>query len=828
MNKWNSKSDSHVGRESEKYDRPAPSREFLLEYLGKVGKPQLSEDICDGIGISEDEDLCEAVSRRLRAMAREGQLFRNRKGAFCLISKTDLIKGTVSGHHSGFGFVICDRGGDDLYLSSREMRLAMHGDRVLVRVIGRDRKGREEATVVEVVERAHTLLVGRFFVDSGIAFVVPDNPKITVDFVVPPEHVNSASDGQYVECEILRYPGRDRTPAQACVVNVLGDHLSPGMEIQLAIKNNQIPDEWSDAVLAESERIAEAVSQDDLHGRHDLRSLPFVTIDGDDAKDFDDALYCEARKGGGWRLWVAIADVSHYVRPGMAMDVEALERGNSVYFPEHVVPMLPEALSNGICSLKPQVDRLAMVCEMTISASGRVSGYTFYEGVIHSHARLTYDLVGGYLEDPSSELGQMFLEKFGKRAEQIQTLFSLYGALRQQRSERGAIDFETTETRIHFTDHRKIESIVPVVRNDAHKIVEECMLCANVSAGSLIEQLKMPGVFRNHDGPKDEKLGRLTQFLGMLGFVLRGRSGKPKPSELQAVLQAIAERPDAGVIQMIMLRSMGQARYESDNRGHFGLAYKVYSHFTSPIRRYPDLLVHRLIRLAIRNQLSDKRVRSHDSAGSVDKADWYPYSQGEMEQMLEQCSRTERRADDATRDVVQWLKCEYMSNCIGQVYTGVISSVAHFGIFVELEDVYVEGAVHVSQLEGDYYHFDPVHHTLTGEHTRQQFSLGDRVQVLVAGVDLSLRQIDLELVSVLSQQSLKVGGASVRERLAAGRVPNKSGPGRRKKATDGPAGQAASKSKSRSSKGGKSKKAGGAKPSRPAIKKGGAKKKKRR
>ncbi|WP_165674567.1 ribonuclease R, partial [Metapseudomonas otitidis] len=518
----------------------------------------------------------------------------------------------------------------------------------------------------------------------------------------------------------------------------------PGMEIEVALRSYDIPHEWPEAVEKEAAKLKPEVAEKDKQKRVDLRDLPLVTIDGEDARDFDDAVYAEARKGGGWRLFVAIADVSHYVKVGSALDEEAAKRGNSVYFPEKVVPMLPEVLSNGLCSLNPQVDRLAMVCEVTLSRAGKMTGYEFYEAVIHSHARLTYTKVSQLLETPDSPEGQQLAEQMPHLVPHLQQLYKLYKVLLAARHKRGAIDFETQETRIVFGADRKIAEIRPTQRNDAHKLIEECMLCANVATARFMQDHDIPSLYRVHDGPPAERLEKLRLFLGELGLTLNKGKGEPTPSDYQALLETIRDRPDYHLIQTVMLRSLSQAVYSADNQGHFGLNYDAYTHFTSPIRRYPDLLVHRAIRSVIRSKRETEHVR-RAGAAAMPKARIYPYDEAALERLGEQCSMTERRADEATRDVTNWLKCEYMRERVGETFPGVISAVTGFGLFVELTDIYVEGLVHVTALPGDYYHFDAIHHRLAGERSGRSFRLGDQVEVVIARVDLDERKIDFEL-----------------------------------------------------------------------------------
>ncbi len=742
--------DPHAAREAAKYDNPIPSREYILDILASAPGPMQQRELEEKLGLKGDNQQ-EALRRRLIAMCRDGQLVSNRRGAYGCLDKMDLVRGRVQGHRDGFGFVIPADGGDDYYLSTRQMRKVFDGDEVVVRKVGLDPRGRQEGAIVEVVAHNTHQLVGRYFSENGINFVRPDNARLSHDVMIAPDANKNATRGQFVVVHITQQPSRNQLPAGE-VIEVLGDHMAPGMEIDVAIRSHGIPNLWPSDVKAEAAQLPDQVDDLDKRKRIDLRKLPFVTIDGEDARDFDDAVFCEKKKSGGWRLMVAIADVSHYVQVGSALDREAAERGNSVYFPDYVVPMLPEALSNGLCSLNPHVDRLTMVCEMSISATGNISRFKFYEGVIHSHARLTYTKVGDMIaEKQAGEEGPMRKE-YHALTRQIDELYNLYKVLRGARDERGAIDFESVETRIIFDDQRKIERIIPVVRNDAHKLIEECMLCANVCAAKLLQKHKLEGLYRVHAGPGEEKLNNLKVFLSELGLGFTGQ-GKPEPKQYRQILEAIGDRPDAHMIQMVMLRSLSQAVYQPDNKGHFGLAYPAYTHFTSPIRRYPDLLVHRAIRYLLRQNTEAPNLQPVKGAQKLERKDIYPYSVGQVEQLGEVCSRTERRADEATRDVVSWLKCEYLQDHIGHTFEGVVSAVTSFGMFVELKDLYVEGLLHITALPSDYYHFEPAQHRLVGERTRKVFRIGDEVVVQVAAVNLDERKVDFEWVGYPSGKS---------------------------------------------------------------------------
>ncbi len=745
--------DPHAEREAARYDNPIPSREVILDLLTAADKPLSHAHIARELDLHEEEQV-EAVRKRLRAMERDGQLMVNRRGAYGLVDKLNLLRCRVQGHRDGYGFAVPLDEGDDVYLSSRQMQFVFDGDEVLVGIIGLDRRGRPEGRVVEVLHRGTSRIVGRYEEESGIGFVVPDNSRVNHRILIPPKLKGGAKSGQIVTAEITDYPTRN-LGAKGQVVEVLGDHLDPGLEIDVAIRSHGIPHEWPEAVLREAGSLEEEPREEDKKHRADLRDLGFVTIDGEDARDFDDAVYCEKRLRG-WRLWVAIADVSHYVRPGSALDEEAALRGNSVYFPEQVVPMLPEALSNGLCSLKPQVDRLAMVCEMELSGAGKLTGYRFYEAVIHSQARLTYTQVGEALEAGSHPQ----IDK--ARLKDLKRLQSLYKVLRKARDVRGAIDFETTETRILFNEQRKIDAIVPVVRNDAHKLIEECMLCANVAAARFYEEHKLPVLYRVHEGPTPEKLENLRAFLGELGLELRGGE-KPTPAHYGELLDAVQGRDDVNVIQTMLLRSLRQAVYTPENEGHFGLHYPAYAHFTSPIRRYADLLVHRGIRHIIRSKVRTKTVQRQRGAPEIAREAIFPYTERDMVAQGLHCSMTERRADDATRDVESWLKCEFLQEHVGDEFDGVIAAVTSFGLFVELQPIYIEGLVHISALPGDYYSFDAAKQRLVGERSGRSYRLGGRVRVQVARVDLDDKKIDLELIDAPSATKGKAGKSRKRK-----------------------------------------------------------------
>ena len=635
--------DPFLARERETYEFPLPSREFVLQCLEQAGVPVIPEELAEQLGILDDE--MGFFQRRLRAMARDGQLVINRKGQLCVIAKMDLKKGRVIGHRDGFGFIKPEEGGDDLFLSEREMHTVLHGDHVIYRVAGQDRRGRNEAAIVEILQRANTRVVGRLYRERGIFFVVPEDRRINQDILIEANEVGEAQHGQVVIVEIVAQPSKHTQP-MGRVLEIMGNYADPGMEIEIALRKHDLPHVFSHAVEEAAKAIPKKVRKKDLEGREDLRELPLVTIDGETARDFDDAVYCEPQ-GKGFRLVVAIADVSSYVLPGDALDVSAKERGNSVYFPRRVIPMLPEALSNGICSLNPEVERLCMVCDMVITAKGEVKKYRFYPAVMRSQARLTYNQVWDYLQ---AEGGHPLYPH-------LANLYDLFKCLLAARARRGAIDFETTETQMVFNEQGKIDRIVPVVRNDAHRLIEECMLAANVCSADFLLTHQHPCLFRVHEGPTPEKLDVLRGFLKLVALTLPGGE-TPTAKDYAKLMEKIKLRPDGNVLQTMLLRSLQQAVYTPNNVGHFGLAYPAYTHFTSPIRRYPDLLVHRAIKALL--------------AGEV-------YRPGDWVALGTQCSMTERRADEATREVEAWLKCFFMRDRVGEVFSGKINAVTSFG-----------------------------------------------------------------------------------------------------------------------------------------------------
>ena len=722
--------DPNYAKELAKYDNPVPSREFILQIIRKQNSPMSKEEIFKTLAIVNEEQQ-EAMRRRLRAMENDGQLVFTKRKCYALPEKLDLLKGMVIGHREGFGFLQVEGKKEDFFIPNVQMQKVMHGDYVLAQPNGFDRKGRPEVRIVRVLEANKKQIVGRFFLEQGIGYVVPDDSRITRDILIPDNARLGARMGQVVVVELHPRTAPFFQPIGK-ITEVLGDNMAKGMEVEIAIRKHDIPHSFPSAVEKQLKKWAEDVPEEAKRGRVDLRDLPLVTIDGEDARDFDDAVFCQ-KQGKGWKLWVAIADVSYYVRPKSALDTEAYNRGNSVYFPNRVVPMLPEKLSNGLCSLNPQVDRLCMVCEITISAKGKMTDYRFYEAVMNSHARLTYNKVAKILEKDTA-----LCERYASLVPHLQDLHEMYQALVKARQQRGAIEFETIESKFIFNALGRIERIEPVVRNDAHKIIEECMILANIASANFMEKHQEPALYRIHAVPGEEKLTAFRSFLAECGLSLSG-GNKPTPTDYAQLLEQIKPRPDYELIQTMLLRSMSQAVYSADNIGHFGLALEEYAHFTSPIRRYPDLTLHRGIKYLLAKKKGSKR-KTTDTGG-------YHYPLEEMDVFGAHCSSTERRADDATREVADWLKCEYMQDHVGEEFDGVISSVTGFGFFVRLNDLFIDGLVHISGLANDYYLFDMPKQRLIGENSGMIFRIGDAVKVRVEAVSLEQKQIDFSLIS---------------------------------------------------------------------------------
>ena len=670
----------------------------------------------------ESESL-EGMTRRVDAMLRDGELILKSSGQIFPGTARVLEQGKLSRHRDSYGFISPEVGGDDLYVASHNLSGAMHGDTVTFARRGHDKRGRQEAKVVTVLERAIKQVVGRLKRDGTRWLAVPRDRNFSDPVVL--EKGTKGVEDDFVAVTITRYPEAGQ-PMEGRVSEVLGKETDPGIEIEVALRKHDLPHVFSEAAEHEAEALPAKLRPADYKDRHDIRDLPLVTIDGEDARDFDDAVFCEPQKtatgkpGKGFRLVVAIADVSHYVKPGAPLDVDARERGTSVYFPRRVIPMLPEKLSNGLCSLNPDVDRLVMVCDMGISAAGEIQRYEFYPGVMHSKARFTYTEVAAILADPAGEAAQ---RRVGL-VPHLAMLHKVFHALLGARTKRGAIDFESTETRMVFNDAGRIERIIPVVRNDAHRLIEECMLAANVCAAEYLEKFEHPALFRVHAGPTPQKLENLRAFLGPLSLFLGG-GDSPDAKAYAELATTIKGRPDAQLISSVMLRSMQQAQYAPDNVGHFGLAYDMYAHFTSPIRRYPDLLVHRAIKAVLKRR---------------------KYQEEDWDALGAHCSQTERRADEASREVQAWLKCHYAAEHLGDEFDGNISGVAGFGVFVTLDPLMIDGMVHISELGRDYFVYDEVRHVLRGEKTGREFRLGQRVRVKIVRADADALKIDLALI----------------------------------------------------------------------------------
>ena len=714
--------DPHAAREAQRYENPIPSREAILAMMEERGEIMSAEDIARGLRLFTDDQI-NALDKRLGAMVRDGQLLRNRRNAYAPAQKLSLIPGRVIANAEGYGFLRPDEGGDDLYLSPSQMRSVLHGDRVLASVVGIDRRGRRQGAIVEVLERRSPRLVGRVVVENGVTLVEPDDRRLHQNIMIPAGREAGARSGEIVVVEITEPPTPHRGPL-GTVRAVLGERLQPSLVVEMAIASHDLPHEWPAQVVRQAEEVEPKVTAAERKGKVDIRNLPLVTIDGEDARDFDDAVYAEPLKNGGFRLIVAIADVSHYVPVGTPLDAEAYERSTSTYFPGFVVPMLPETLSNGICSLNPRVDRLCMVCDMEVDADGEVQHAKFYEAVMYSHARLTYTKVWQAVGERNADVR----EEIADVLPQVENLHKLYKAMAKARKRRGAIDFETPEVKFRLTPSGDVVAMGATDRNDAHKLIEECMIAANVQAAKFLSKRKIPALYRVHAPPPVEKYEDLLQFLRE--FKLRlPPNDEVTPADFSALLKKVHDRPEAELIQSVLLRAQSMAVYLPSNDGHFGLALDAYAHFTSPIRRYPDLLVHRAIRYAL----------------TKGKPADYEYTEGQMEKMAVHCSQRERRAEEAERDVDERFKCAWMEKHVGEEFAGTITGVTSFGLFVELAASRVSGLVHVSQLPNDYYKFDPVRHLLSGERTGAAYRLGDYVSVQVLRASMEDRKIDFRL-----------------------------------------------------------------------------------
>jgi ribonuclease R len=718
--------DPHAAREASKYDQPITSREAISDFISDSNGPLTAEDIARALELTAP-DRFEALTRRLAAMVRDGQLLMNRRGGYATAKKLDLIAGTVIANPDGFGFMKAEDGGEDLFLPPAEMRKALHGDRVLASVTNIDRRGRREGAIVEVLEHRLTRLTGRYSERSRIGMVVPDDRRVLTEVLIPPEDRNDAREGQLVVVEVTAPPEHGRPPIGRILL-VLGDKLTPSLVVEAAIHGHDLPHVFPREALAEAALVPVDVPAAETVDRVDLRKVPLVTIDGEDAKDFDDAVWCEPNKDG-FRLIVAIADVSHYVRPGTALDDEAIKRATSVYFPGFVVPMLPESLSNGICSLMPKVERMCFACEMQVDFEGNVTASRFYEAVMKSHARLTYTQVWKAVGEADTEAGADAIAQVGSLMPQVQRLHQLYKVLAKARTRRGAIEFESSEVRFVLDNSGEVIQAGMMERNDAHKLIEECMIAANVEAAKFVTERQVPAPFRVHPRPPEAKYADLLEYLSEFGLSLPPWS-KVQPKDFTNLLRKIRVRPDAPLLETVLLRSQSLAVYQTENLGHFGLALEAYGHFTSPIRRYPDLLLHRSIK---------HTLLSGDPDG-------YRYTAKEMSALALHCSAMERRADEVEREVDERYRGAWMEKHVGDEFDGVVSGVTNFGLFVELAGSKVNGLVHVTQLPHDFYHFDPLRRSLAGERQGLRFRLGDPVRVLVLKASVEDKRIDFKLV----------------------------------------------------------------------------------
>jgi ribonuclease R len=710
------------GARSEHRPRAARDQAAIPQVLEAAGRP-LNFDELAARAQRHGAAARKRLTMELEELLQAGVIIRNRRDEYCLRERLPLIVGIVNAHKDGHGMLLPEDHSAPIYLAPRQMLETMHGDRVAVRISGTDHRGRPEGSIVKVLERNTREIVGRLYDESGICFVVPDNPRISHRVLVPRQYLGGARAGQVVLVKIVEQPSKTAQPL-GHITRVLGEHAAPGMETDIAIHSHGLPFEFPPEVVAEAEAFGSSVPAAAKRGREDLRELPLVTIDGEDARDFDDAVYCEPLRGGSWRLLVAIADVGSYVVPDGALDREAQLRGTSVYFPNRVLPMLPEALSNGLCSLNPHVDRLCMVCEMRVNAEGKVTRSRFFEGVMRSAARLTYTKVAAYLANPAA-VHDAEVTALGKH---LQNLYGVFKALHRARLKRGALDFDAPELKVYFDANGKIASLVEATRNDAHRLIEECMIAANVQAARFLKKHRIPTLYRVHGKPEEDRLEQLRQFLQ--GFNIQLPTDRElEPQDLSEVLLRAVGHEEAHLIQTVVIRSMPQAVYQPENIGHFGLALSEYAHFTSPIRRYPDLMVHRGIRHVLRGGT----------------AATFPWTPSMMTALGQSCSYTERRADEATRDALSWLKCEYMRDKIGEEFEALVTGVVDFGLFVQVKGLQIDGLVHVSALGADYFSRDKTGYRLVGARSGRVFKLGDHLRVRLINVVIDERKIDFEL-----------------------------------------------------------------------------------
>jgi ribonuclease R len=706
----------------------------IPQVLKAAGRPLTFDELAERAR-RQGASARKRLTRELEELLQAGVIIRNRRDEYCLRERLSLVVGIVTAHKDGHGFLLPDDRSAPIYLAPKYMRETMHGDRAAVRITGTDPRGRPEGALVEVLERNTREIVGHLYEESGIYFVVPDNPRIGHRVLVPRQHLNSARVGQVVLVKLIEQPSKTAQPL-GHIARVLGEHGAPGMQTDIAIHSHGLPFEFPPEVIAEAEAFGDSVPAAAKRGRVDVRDLPLVTIDGEDARDFDDAVYCEPLRGGSWRLLVAIADVASYVTPNEALDREAQLRGTSVYFPNRVLPMLPEALSNGLCSLNPHVDRLCMICEMRVTPEGKVTRAQFYEGLMRSAARLTYTKVAAYLANPAA----VHDPEVTALGPQLKNLYGVFKALHRARMKRGALDFDAPELKVYFDAQGKIASLTEVSRNDAHRLIEECMIAANVQAARFLKKHRIPTLYRVHGQPEADRLEQLRQFLQ--GFNIHLPTDRDlEPRDLSEVLQRAVGHEEAHLIQTVVIRSMPQAVYQPENIGHFGLALSEYAHFTSPIRRYPDLMVHRGIRHVLRGGT----------------AETFPWTFNMMSTLGQSCSFTERRADEATRDALSWLKCEYMRDKIGEEFDTLVTGVVDFGLFVQVKGLQIDGLVHVSALGPDYFSRDKTGYRMVGARSGRVFRLGDHLRVRLINVVIDERKIDFELAEPGSGQRMVRG-----------------------------------------------------------------------
>ena len=726
------KKDPNFQREASIYVKPVASRELLLQLISEHSKPVSLEQLTQELGLT-DPDQIEGLRRRIVAMVRDGQIKADSNNVFQLMARSSLKSGRISATKDGTGYCIFDDVSEPLLIRAQQMRQVFDGDQVLVNE--RIQAGYEpDGVIVEVTERNTLSIVGNFYRTPSTSYVVPLNKRNQHISIHISGDTSDIAEGALVEVKIDQQPAI--TAMSQGQIHKVFDRTQAGQEIEIALLNHRLRHEWTEKLLQEAEKVPSAITDQQIKTRFDLREQAFVTIDGEDSKDFDDAVFCKKEKSG-FRLWVAIADVSEYVQPGQALDLEAQLRGNSVYFPREVLPMLPERLSNGICSLNPNQDRLALVCEMRVTAKGNVTDFFFFEAVFRSHARLTYGQVASVLEN--KEKSQLTKEVSAN----LVALEKVYQAFLHSRNKRGALTIELPELRFIFENDR-VKSLTHTTRNIAHKIIEEAMLAANVCAAKLLAEQKIPTLYRKHDDPDTARVTEFQQFLKLLGLRLAG-NGEPRPKHFLNLIEQLDKIVNADIILMQILRTMSKAEYTPDQLPHFGLAYESYTHFTSPIRRYPDLLVHRAIRSLIHSRKKTTGVKRVKGSGIWKNKESYPYDKQQLATIGRHCTDTEKRAEDASRDVQQYLRCTYLQKFVGDSFQGIVKTVTKFGLFVEMEKTYSEGLLHISQLRGDYYIFDKNSMSLRGEHSGVTYSTGTKVGVRLVKVDIEQGMIDLEL-----------------------------------------------------------------------------------